>query len=394
MPEKNKLVKVSITAFGDEDFHSIAKVSPNPFYLPVNPESFTQSYSVEAIRGAKDNKTKSSDFVITPPEELRLNFLFDGTNTIEGYKYNGNDHTVQGQLDMFLNTVFSRKEKIQKPYFLQIAWGSFIFRGILWKLDLNYALLEPNGDPLRIYVNTIFINIENPGNIPQKKASLSTLFSNQEKIKIQERPQGPIGRLKPPLLNLPVIIPHKDPSTKIESNLNSVKLPEFEKSLICKNAGLVLMHPFFQQAFFKFEWLRDREFKNEEFRELAVAFIHYLATGRERVLENEHFITNLLCGKPIDHQPSENTTLDPGMKAEADHLLGLAINTWGALKNTSSASFRQHFLNRDGFLVKKKKSIELHLEATGFDVLLKSLPWNLNIIEFPWIENSLLVRWN
>lgn len=138
MPQKNELVKVSITAFEDEDFRSRAKVNPNPFYLPVNPESFNQSYSVEALRGAKDNKTKRSDFVVTPPEELRLNFLFDGTNTIEGYKYNGKDHTVQAQLDMFLNIIFSRNEKIQMPYFLKIAWGNFflaVFYGS-WILNM------------------------------------------------------------------------------------------------------------------------------------------------------------------------------------------------------------------------------------------------------------------
>lgn len=393
MPENYELVKVSITAFEDEDFRIKARGPANPFYLPVNPESFTQSYRVQSITQPKDNKNTTSGLVVAPPEELRLNFIFDGTNTIEGYRYNGKEETVQAQLEMFLDTVFNRKEKIQKPYFLKIVWGKFNFSCVLARLDLHYSLFERNGDPLRIHVNTIFIAVDHLQKITKDEDTATNISPDIKDIKIPDRPSGPNFKFKPPLLNLPIINPLVSPSKRSEEKENPGKLPKVENSLICMNAGLVLLHPFLKTSFYKLGLLHEEIFKNDATKKLALLFLHYLATGRESFLDKEHLIPNLLCGISPELRPAELITLSPGAKEEGEHLLQLAIKTWGALGNTSPDSFRQTFINREGNLIRKTNSTELHVQTQSVDVLLDKLPWSLKMLEFPWMENCLSVMW-
>ena len=72
-------------------------ISPNPISLPVNPESFTQNFKVEINQQqGQGNQGTNPDYKGTKPEELKLEFVFDGTEVIEGYKYNDDDHSVNG----------------------------------------------------------------------------------------------------------------------------------------------------------------------------------------------------------------------------------------------------------------------------------------------------------
>ena len=159
MEENGKLVKVLIDAYDDERFQKKSKIDPNPISLPVNPESFTQNFKVELNQQqGQGNQSTNSDYKGTKPEELKLDFTLDGTNTIQGYVYNGDDHSVKGQLDIFMNAVYNMKGKIHRPHFLKVRWGKFVFPCILTNLDLNYTLFKADGDPLRIKVSATFLN--------------------------------------------------------------------------------------------------------------------------------------------------------------------------------------------------------------------------------------------
>ena len=159
MEETGQLIKVLIHAYEDEAFQTKSGLSPNPISLPVNPESFTQNFKIALNQQqGQGNQSTNSDYKGTKPEELKFDFIFDGTNTIEGYKYNGDDHSVKAQLDIFMNTVYNMNGEIHRPHFLQVQWGEFMFPCILSNLDLNYTLFQPNGDPLRIKVNATFLN--------------------------------------------------------------------------------------------------------------------------------------------------------------------------------------------------------------------------------------------
>lgn len=167
-----KLIKVSIESFENDDFSRRSKIKPNPISLPVNPESFTQNYKVKLnIQQGQGSQGTDASYEGTAPEELKLDFILDGTNTIQGYNSKLEfkpdvDSTstkpplpVKDQLDIFMNTVYNMNGEIHRPHFLKIQWGDgFKFPCILSNLDLNYTLFNPNGDPLRIKVSATFLN--------------------------------------------------------------------------------------------------------------------------------------------------------------------------------------------------------------------------------------------
>ena len=159
MNDTGELIKVLIHVFEDENFQKKAKVSPNPVSLPVNPESFTQNYKVEVNNDqGHGSQGTNPKFTRTPPKELKLDFIFDGTNTIQGYKYNDGKKEVKEQIDIFLKAVYNMNGDIHKPHFLKILWGkSWTFACVLTSLDLNYTLFKPNGDPLRVKASATFL---------------------------------------------------------------------------------------------------------------------------------------------------------------------------------------------------------------------------------------------
>lgn len=159
MEDTGKLIKVLIHAYDDEEFKQKSKLSPNPISLPVNPESFTQNFKVELNQQqGQGNQGTNPDYKGTKPEELKLDFVFDGTQIIEGYKCNGDDPSVKSQIDILMKTVYNMEGEIHRPHFLQVQWGKFMFPCILSNLDLNYTLFKPNGDPLRVKASTTFLN--------------------------------------------------------------------------------------------------------------------------------------------------------------------------------------------------------------------------------------------
>ena len=77
------LSKVKIEARNDKAMRGAVVKT---FELPVNPESYTQNYKVEYnTQQGQGNQGGEPRFNSTKPEELRLDFFFDGTQTIENY---------------------------------------------------------------------------------------------------------------------------------------------------------------------------------------------------------------------------------------------------------------------------------------------------------------------
>ncbi len=166
-----KLIKVSIEAYENEDFTKRAKATPNRISLPVNPESFTQNLRIKLNQQqGQGNEGTNPSYEGTEPEELKLDFILDGTNTIQGYnsslKFKPDVASlssetlvpVKDQLKIFMNMVYKMNCEIHRPHFLKINWGDGInFQGVLKNLDLNYTLFKPDGDPLRIKVSATFL---------------------------------------------------------------------------------------------------------------------------------------------------------------------------------------------------------------------------------------------
>ena len=156
------LSKLAIYAFTTRDFSTTADSSRGEpdFTAPINPESFTKNFKIEHdVKRASGNSGQEVKFKATAPEELKLDFIFDGTGTMEGYTAKYKSMPVHDQLQVFLNTVYTFEGNIHRPKFLLLVWGSEIrFRCVLTNLDINYTLFHSDGKPIRAKASATFLD--------------------------------------------------------------------------------------------------------------------------------------------------------------------------------------------------------------------------------------------
>lgn len=165
--KNGSIEKVSIYAYTDRLVTKQNEAAPQPFYLPINPENYSESRKVITDnRQGQGNQGTDPRYIATSPEELKLDFIFDGTGAIENYKYTDPpkksanvDRSVKGQLKLFLDTVYHMEGETHRPNFLRVCWGQYlVFTCVLSSLDIQYTLFEANGDPLRAKISATFLN--------------------------------------------------------------------------------------------------------------------------------------------------------------------------------------------------------------------------------------------
>ncbi|MFT3910804.1 MAG: LysM peptidoglycan-binding domain-containing protein [Ferruginibacter sp.] len=160
MSDRKKLEKLVITSFANRDFSGEDK--SRKFSTPINPESFTKNYKVSvAAEQGHGSPGAEVKYKSTVPEELKIEFVLDGTKTMEGYGGENKDYInkpVEQQLKDFLNCAYNMDGLIHRPRFLIVFWGSEInFRCVLSNVDINYTLFEPDGKPLRVKISATFL---------------------------------------------------------------------------------------------------------------------------------------------------------------------------------------------------------------------------------------------
>lgn len=161
-----KLNKLIIYSFEDKNFSDSEKdleKAGMKFSMPINPESFSKNFKID-IDTRRGHGSSGTDirFKSTAPEELKLDFILDGTHTMEGYGGEDKDFKrkpVHEQLEQFLKCVYKYEGKIHRPRFLMVLWGSEIrFRCVLSNLDINHTLFNNNGEPLRVKLSATFMD--------------------------------------------------------------------------------------------------------------------------------------------------------------------------------------------------------------------------------------------
>lgn len=159
MSARPALQKLTVHSYADRNFAEDSKVAV--FVIPINPETFTRNYKIELDqRRGHGNQGTDPRFKSTVPEEFKIEFVLDGTYTMEGYRFNDeNTRTVQDQLKAFLACVYKMEGEIHRPRFLKLFWGEDLkFPCVLSNLDINYTLFNPDGTPLRVKINATFLN--------------------------------------------------------------------------------------------------------------------------------------------------------------------------------------------------------------------------------------------
>jgi hypothetical protein len=190
MADRKKLEKLLIRSFANRDFSG--EDPERKFAVPINPESFSKNFKV-TVDTQKGHGSPGAEvkYKSTAPEELKLDFILDGTKTLEGY--GGDNKTminepVSDQLKKFLKCVYDVDGKIHRPRFLIVLWGSEInFRCVLTNLDLNYTLFEPDGKPLRVKIGATFLKHKTREELVAEAKLSSPDLTHYRKLKMGER---------------------------------------------------------------------------------------------------------------------------------------------------------------------------------------------------------------
>lgn len=164
-----------------------------------------------------------------------------------------------------------------------------------------------------------------------------------------------------------------------------------------RNAGLILLHPFFHPYFKQLDLLEQggkgpKRFRDKTAIDKGIHALQYLVDGRTTAPEHELPLNKLLCGCPLEEPIALEAGFTDEEKALAESLLKGAIANWSMLNNSSPGAL-QTFFAREGRLTRQADRWTLQVENKTVDILIDHLPWGIGIIKQDWMEQSLHVKW-
>jgi hypothetical protein len=160
--EFGKIEKLFIQAYKDAKLKE--KVGDKLTAL-INPESYTYRYKIDFCETqASGTSGVALKFNKLPPQEFNFDFLFDGTGVVKGASVLevgiANPFTesknVAEQIEEFKHRVLDYQGENHRPNFLQINWGTLIFKGVLIAMDIEFKLFKPDGSPIRAIAKCTF----------------------------------------------------------------------------------------------------------------------------------------------------------------------------------------------------------------------------------------------
>jgi hypothetical protein len=150
------LEKMQIAAYQKKDFSD----TPRKLSVYINPEKYTHTYRIcyNDVQ-AQGSNGGSPDFNKILSDTVTFELVFDGTGVVPSpvpgvvpFTENG----IAGQIDAFKKLVFNYRGNIHSTPYLQLTWGTLVFRCRLSQLDITYTLFKPDGTPLRARANVTF----------------------------------------------------------------------------------------------------------------------------------------------------------------------------------------------------------------------------------------------
>lgn len=148
---------MTITAYTDAAFSAQA----DQYTVLVNPDQITWNYKIKSTRqdvpGTGANTLK---YVGVEPESVSFDIMFDTTGVIPG-----STGDVYAQITAFRAITYDYNGTIHRPNYVQLSWGSIIFKGVLSTLNVTYTLFSPQGVPLRAKVSVTFEESMDPATI-------------------------------------------------------------------------------------------------------------------------------------------------------------------------------------------------------------------------------------
>jgi hypothetical protein len=136
-----------------------------------------------------------------------------------------------------------------------------------------------------------------------------------------------------------------------------------------------------------------KEFIDEASLMRGILLTQYLVSGKKEAPEYELALNKLLCGAAMDLEIDSEIDITEEEINLSDSLLTGAITNWDKLKGTRINTFRETFLQRNGYLYYMNNRWELKVEKKAYDLLLETLPWGIQMIQMSWMKERLVVLW-
>lgn len=154
------LTPMTITGYTDASFSAQQEV----YTVFVNPDQITFNYKIKSTRqevpGTGANTLK---FVGVEPESVSFDIIFDTTGVIPG-----STGDVYDQITDFRRVTYDYNGTIHRPNYVQLSWGSIIFKGVLSTLNVTYTLFSPQGVPLRAKASVTFEESMDPATVARE----------------------------------------------------------------------------------------------------------------------------------------------------------------------------------------------------------------------------------
>jgi nucleoid-associated protein YgaU len=154
------LTPMTITSYTDASFSAM----DTEYTVFINPDQLTFNYKIKSTRqevpGQGANTLK---FVGVEPESVSFDIMFDTTGVIPG-----SSGDVYAQIKEFRALTYDYNGTIHRPNYLQLSWGSIIFKCVLSTLNVTYTLFSPQGVPLRAKASVTFEETMDPATIARE----------------------------------------------------------------------------------------------------------------------------------------------------------------------------------------------------------------------------------
>lgn len=213
----------------------------------------------------------------------------------------------------------------------------------------------------------------------------------EEKIKVQRELVKKIEEEQKALTAVPELEKEKPQEKPVEQKKKPPKA--IDETLYVRNAGMVLLSPYFNRLFTMTNLLEKNRFVSEEAQIRAVHLLQYVILGRTEHPENELVLNKIICGLPLDTPVPMDVGLTEEEKNACAALLQGTINNWPRMKTMTPDALRGTFLVREGSLTEEADRWKLKVEKGSFDMLLRTLPWAFSFIRHGWMPKFIMVEW-
>jgi len=158
------LQKLQITSYKEATFEESEKISGGEFSVKINPETYALDYK---IKYSDDQASGTSGdlpkFDKTEPLSLGFKFIFDSTGALPNTTDEERENGIEAEITQFKKVVFDYVGEKHAPPFLELIWGTLLFRCVLTGMKINYKLFRPDGTPVRAEVDASFKELVEPG---------------------------------------------------------------------------------------------------------------------------------------------------------------------------------------------------------------------------------------